>query len=287
MSSSRAARPTRDIRCHSGVSRYHRAQACASAAAWSSSRGFRADGPVQAGGGGPGLAAGCGQAKHVPQAGESGPDIAELAMRGGGPVLGGSGRRTGRLRGIGDRGSRAAAVTVAGGTRQVQGMTQDRERGADIGEGGAVGAGRRCRRASAFGDRGQDVVQLVQQPRIVCGLAAGAGLASRGGLGYELPRGAGRAGGRGGPAGAVPSGGSEVADGAGGMVSSCISDAVPGGWTVLALARLGPGVAVPGVMPVPGVPAVSACGRGAVTGGCPFLAAGCTISLGLSSSARV
>ena len=58
-----------------------------------------------------------------------------------------------------------------------------------------------CRRAPAFGDRGQDVVQLVQQPRIVCGLAAGAGLAGRGGPGYELPRGGGRTGGRGGPVG--------------------------------------------------------------------------------------
>ena len=105
------------------------------------------------------------------------------------------------LRGIGDRGGLPGAVAVAGGTGQVEGMTQDRERGADIGEGGAVGAGQGCRRAPAFGDRGQDVVQLVQQPRIVCGLAAGAGLAGRGGPGYELPRGGGRTGGRGGPVG--------------------------------------------------------------------------------------
>ena len=145
MRSSRAARPILDIRCHSGVSRYHRAQACASAAAWSSSR--PASGP--AGASGPGAAgpggrpAGCGQAQDVPQAGEGGPDIAEVAVRGGGPVLGRSRRRAGRLRGIGDRGGLAGAVTVAGGTRQVEGMTQDRERGADIGEGGAVGAGQR------------------------------------------------------------------------------------------------------------------------------------------------
>ena len=76
------------------------------------------------------------------------------------------------------------------------------------------------------------------------------------------------------------------------MVSSWISGAVPGGWPVL-LTWLGPGVAVPGVMPgvavlpVPGVPAGPACGRGAVAGGCPFLAAGCAMSPGLSSSARV
>ena len=104
--------------------------------------------------------------------------------------------------------------------------------------------------------------------------------------------GAGPAAGAGRSAGAVPSGGSEVADSAGGMVSSCISGAVPGGWPV-PLTRLGPGVAVPGVMPgvavlpVAGVPAGSACGRGAVAGGCPCLAAGCAMSPGLSSSARV
>ena len=143
------------------------------------------------------MASGCGQAQDVPQAGEGGPDIAEVAVRGGGPVLGRSRRRAGMLRGIGDRGGLPGAVAVAGGTGQVEGMTQDRERGADIGEGGAVGAGRGCRRAPAFGDRGQDVVQLVQQPRIVCGLAAGAGLAGRARLGYELPRGGGRTDGRG------------------------------------------------------------------------------------------
>ena len=93
-------------------------------------------------------------------------------------------------------------------------------------------------------------------------------------------------------AGAVPSGGSEVAEIAGGMVSSCISGVVPGGWPV-PLTRLGPGVAVAGVMPgvavlpVAGVPAGPACGPGAVAGGCPCLAAGCAMSLGLSSSARV
>ena len=49
---SRAARPTLFIRCHSGVSRYHWAHACASAAAWSSIR--AASGP--AGAAGPGAA---------------------------------------------------------------------------------------------------------------------------------------------------------------------------------------------------------------------------------------
>jgi hypothetical protein len=117
--------------------------------------------PVRPGSCGPVLAAGCGQAQDIPHAGEGGPDIAEVAARGGGPVLGRSGRRAGRPRSIGECGGRAGAVTVAGGTRQVEGMTQDRERGADIGEGGAVGAGRGCRRAPAFGDRGQDVVQFV------------------------------------------------------------------------------------------------------------------------------
>ena len=108
------------------------------------------------------MAIGCGQAQDVPQAGEGGPDIAEVAVRGGGPVLGRSRRRAGMLPGIGDRGGLSGAVAVSGGTGQVEGMTQDRERGADIGEGGAAGAGRGCRRAPTLGDRGQDVVQLVQ-----------------------------------------------------------------------------------------------------------------------------
>ena len=68
------------------------------------------------------MAIGCGQAQDVPQAGEGGPDIAEVAVRGG-PIPGRSRRRAGM----------PGAIAVAGGTRQVQGMTQDREHGADIG----------------------------------------------------------------------------------------------------------------------------------------------------------
>ena len=78
-------------------------------------------------------------------------------------------------------------------------MTQGCECGADIGKGGAVGTGRGCRRAPVFGDRGQGLVQFVQQPRIVCGLAAGPGLGGRIRPGCGLLSGCSRTGGRGGP----------------------------------------------------------------------------------------
>jgi hypothetical protein len=106
--------------------------------------GVRPGGRVRAGGGGTVLTAGCGQAQHVPQAGEGGPDVRELTVRGGSTVAGGSGWRAGGLCSTGDRGGRPGDVTVAGQAGQVQRAAQDCERGADIGEGGAVGAGRNC-----------------------------------------------------------------------------------------------------------------------------------------------
>ena len=157
--------------------------------------GIRACWRGRAGGGRTGVVGGCRRAQDSPQVGEGGPDVAEV---GAGPVLC-CGCRPRGLRSVRDRGGRPRAVAVAGGAGKVEGAAQHGEGRADVGEGGAVGARRCCSRAPAFEDRVQHVVQVAQQPHVVCGMVRGTACrpcpGDGGELGFRL--GGGRGGGRG------------------------------------------------------------------------------------------
>ena len=251
MTSSRAARPILVIRCHSGVSRYHRAHACASAAAWSSSR------PTSGrsgGSGGPVLAAGAGRSRTCRRSAKA----ARMSLKS--PTRRRRWARPGlrqaagwQAAGLGGRGGRAGGVAGWRG-RQVEGVAQEGERGADVGEVSAVGAGvaaaARRRSMIAASTRSSSCSSRLRR-----GLAAGPGLAGRVRPGCGLLRGA---------AGWRPGRIRQRAQFAPVVARWLVLVAwCPPAWcgarrVAGALTRLGPGGAV---VPVPVVPAGPACGR--------------------------